>query len=392
ALLRAALAGLFAGLAVGTKLTGAVTVAIPAGLLVVGLPLAAARRRGPTHAAAAAALFGGSALVAFAPWAIRNAVVAGNPLHPYLGAWFATGQAAAPAARIGSAALDPAGLVLAPTFGVLDPRGAAGVVGAAFPLALVAALVLLVARHDGVARRRAAPLLLAVVAGTAGWSLLEPLGRYLAPVLVPAAALGGAAAAALARAARTAAAAGRRALAAAAVGVLVLAMLWGLPAGLDAVTWRRVATAFGHGPLDAELRRGASYWPAVPFVRDELPADARLLMVAEARTFAIDRDPVVEDPFEWPLLLVLAEESPTPEALASVLREQGITHVLFNAAEAARIARINGREDYWAAGSAEARATVFAFWQRCLEPRFREGQVAVYELTACRPAAAVPGS
>ncbi len=380
-LLRVALAGLFAGVAAGVKLVGFVGVGLPAGLLVIGLPLVGGVRRGAGRAAAGGALYAGTLAAAFAPWAIRNAVATGNPLHPYFASWFGATGAGVPASRIGGTSIDLAGLWRVPTLGAFAPEGAAGVVGAAFPVVLAAALAWLVLGAGDGARRRGALLFAALLAGVAAWSVLEPLGRYLAPQLVIAAGLGGAAIGGLEGSGRPA-----RAARTTAWSVVLLAMLWGLPAGFDAVTWRRVSTAFGHGPADGEMQRGASYLAAVPYIRDELPAGARLLMVAEVRTYGIDREPVVEDPFETPFLLELAAQRPGGEALAAELRGRGITHVLFNAAEASRIARLNGREDYWDAGDETARATVFSFWKRCLDQRFREGQVAVYELVPCRPA------
>ena len=77
-----------------------------------------------------------------------------------------------------------------------------------------------------------------------------------------------------------------------------------------------------------------------------LPLDAKVLLVGEPRPFGIDRDIVVEDQFRMPLLAVLARNSSTPGEIADRLGEIGVTHLLWNAEEAKRIAAAEGRTTF----------------------------------------------
>lgn len=73
---RLALAGLFCGLAVGSKYTSAVLAA--AGVVLLAWQL----RRQPRLFLRQAFIFGGTALLAASPWFLKNLLATGNPLHP----------------------------------------------------------------------------------------------------------------------------------------------------------------------------------------------------------------------------------------------------------------------------------------------------------------------
>ncbi|MGV8038887.1 MAG: ArnT family glycosyltransferase [Thermoanaerobaculaceae bacterium] len=79
-----AVAGLLAGLAVGTKLSAAVFVLV-LGVALVG---AAARRHGWRPALAASGAFGLAGLLAILPWLVRDWAWTGNPVFPFLSSVF----------------------------------------------------------------------------------------------------------------------------------------------------------------------------------------------------------------------------------------------------------------------------------------------------------------
>lgn len=89
------LAGLCAGLAVGTKYNGLITLL----LLALFVPVLHQRCAPPANRSAMKALLSGAifvaaALLAFSPWAIRNIIWTGNPLYPLFGAVFGTEETA----------------------------------------------------------------------------------------------------------------------------------------------------------------------------------------------------------------------------------------------------------------------------------------------------------
>jgi hypothetical protein len=68
--------------------------------------------------------------------------------------------------------------------------------------------------------------------------------------------------------------------------------------------------------------------------------------VGEPRAYGVDRDCLVEDSFRTPLLVEIAENSASAEAMAADLRGRGVTHLLWNASEAERIAVAEKRDRY----------------------------------------------
>jgi hypothetical protein len=158
------------------------------------------------------------------------------------------------------------------------------------------------------------------------------------------------------------------------------AMLWGIQGGLTPEGLTRAAAAFGRGDGRALLERSVSVLPAVEWVNAELPADARVLLVGEARSFGIERDVVVEDPFRTPLLVELARSEPDEGAVAARLHDLGVTHLLLNRHEAARIAALNGRDAYLGPLTAEQQARLEGLLARHCTTLARIGPVTVLAL------------
>lgn len=371
------LAGVLVGLAVGCKYLAGVTVAVPVGIaaLLVRVP------RGGLAALRRGALVVAGATVAFAPWLARNAIVTGDPVYPFLSGLFAAPLAAhgmADVARVaalipGSGWEHPTAVQLA-TLTTFAAVGDAGAIGPAY-LALLPVAAWAAWRDR---RGLGAVLAATAVAAVAGWAAGPPTGRYLLPALVPLAALAGAGAQRVLGAAPRQA---RRWL----TGLLAAVAVWSALGGTTPLELSRLACALGRGNADEVMARYASYWPAVRVVNERLPADARVLLVGESRAMYLDRDVVLDDPFVTPLLVTLAETQPSAEALAAELGRRGITHLLYNRHEAARIAELNGRAEYLAPLSPAGRARLDDFLARCLAPVATAGPVEVLALRTCAP-------
>ena len=357
------MAGAAAGLAAGAKLLALLTVCLP---LFVVLALAQAT---PWQRARRLLAWSFGAACPLVPWLWRNLRLTGNPVYPFLPSVFPHGGGTA--AGVGHVETQGALHFMSDplrvfTLGALGPQD--GSVGPLYlllaPLAVSCGL-----RSRGLGRT----LLCAGALGVLGWSAGPLAARYLAPVLIPLAVLAGAGLAhvltlgpARARVAATAAAA--------------IVCAWSMLQGVDREILVRTGSALGRDSRDAALLKWASYWPAVPVV-NELPPDSRVLLVAESRTLYFDRDVLFEDPFRWPLLCELAEHTASADALAAKLREQGVTHVLFNGIESRRIAALNGRTDYFGGLSSAARARLDEFLGHRLKRVWSQGELTLFALS-----------
>ena len=369
------LAGVLAGLAAGCKILALATVVLPLFVVLVASPMAW-RRGGHLRCVA---LWSAGATLALAPWLARNLALTGNPLYPFLNQVFppralATGQArddAVAAARVAQFPSHRLSHSERLTLGTFNPQGFAGSIGPAFlalaPLALWTGL--------GWRRRRAQALLSGVVLSLAGWWFAPQLGRYLAPVLGLLAVLS-----AVGWSRLTASL--PRFLSGWLTLLLAGVLAWNVQTAASE-TLDRINCTFGASSEEELLRQQVSYWPAINYVNSELPPNARVLLVAEARTLFLEREVVVEDPYVTPFFVSLAQTETSAEAMAGELRRQGITHVLFNRHEAARIAALNQRSDYFAPLSPAARARLEELFERCLEPVATAGPVEVLALRKC---------
>jgi hypothetical protein len=117
----------------------------------------------------------------------------------------------------------------------------------------------------------------------------------------------------------------------------------------------QLACFLGFQTEEQYLRDNCTQLDAFRAANTDLPGNARILLVGEPRVYGLDRDPVVEDQFRTPLLVELAESTTSSAEIGRRLRERGITHILWNAAEAERIAAADGRSDFFACSSSEAR-------------------------------------
>ena len=364
-----ALAGLLCGAAFGSKYVAATSVILPVGLILLGALLLDRRIVRPLAWSAGLA-------VAILPWAARNIWLTGNPLYPFFSSVFSRllpgvsteGMAQAAAGIAGER--EASSFLATLTMRTFEPIGAAGWIG---PLWLILLPLWIAGLFYARRKQRSLLLALGVLAAIVAWTQFHQLGRYLAAALVL-----GAAGAAAAWEQLLAAAGGvlRRATAL----LMAFLVLWSVQGGLSESLFTRIACTFGRSEPRELLERYVTYWAALPIVNDELPQDARVLLVGEPRAYGIERDVVLEDAFRTPYLIEAAERSGSTEEMASLLRERGITHLLYNRQEAARIAQMRALPAYFAGAEPATVVRLQEFLDGCLDLVGEAGPVRVYGL------------
>jgi len=343
---RASIAGVFTGLAVGCKYLALATVAVP--LLLVTAALTAwtvppAKRL--RDAVLATLAFGIGIVLVAGPWFVRNAIVTGNPTYPYFDSVFRPSVAdEGIATGIGDFGFSPDKIEIALTLGTFARRGHAGDLG---PVHLwLSPLVLIWAwRHRR--RPRVMATVALIAAGIVLWSFGPPLGRYLLPTIGLLAASIGAAWTDL----LGGFAAGPRALL---TGVLAALLVANCNPTRAEYLPDQLACFAGATSYETILEANCTQLEAVRAANARLPDDALLLLVGEPRVYGLDRAFIVEDAFHVPLLVEIADDSTSPADIADRLRQLGVTHLLFNHAEARRIAAVAGRDRYLECADAEA--------------------------------------
>ncbi len=322
------------GLALG--LAGTVKLA---GLYWVAAVLAAAvAARWPWWDIARATLV---ALASVAPWWVRAFMHTGNPIYPMgftlLGGrpWSEESQARAMGDIVpGASDLGFEGLLRLPLDLLQHPErygsgGDAGSVALAAPvLVLVLPAVLRVLGCDGRVRRMAAIAATFVLVAGLGWVVTSPLPRFFSPALIVS----------LTVLASVVAYFGRRGQMVA-LGVILIAGAWG--------TWKFIEqhgeafssynVALGRERADDYLARQLDHFGAARFVRETLPADARILFIGETRPYYFAREVVAPSAYDRHPLHRWVLESSSPEALALRLGAEGFTHVVLNVHEFKRL-------------------------------------------------------
>ena len=360
------LAGLFGGLALGTKYTAALVVCAPAVLALLSARHAArqgssdAARRSPGDAARRrlgdAALFCAVALAVLAPWLARNMAYTGNPLAPYFMAGAVSPDVSDEMARRlphDGGALALAWHYLGAPWNVTTRRmGAGGYLGSAF-LSLIP-LLLLVRSRPAVVR----PAALMAGSATVLWALSSQVARYLMPVLPLCALLAAVAARRIARW-----------LAVAAITWTVLYNIFLFVFLVETIgAWRAVTGALDR---DDYLARRVSYYPAVEFLNRISDAPVKVLFVGEGRGFYCNQPYEASTPFDRPALESYAARAPGEPALRALLRREGFTHLL-----------VSGPELRRTQDSSADQAMQTYFPSGALTLSFEQGDVRIYALPA----------
>jgi MYXO-CTERM domain-containing protein len=316
-------AGLLAGLAAGCKYPGAVLVVVPLLILAAGRSgLSVKQRIGGSLAYALAAA------LAFSPWLVKNAAMTGNPVFPLIGnvfaqypeGWgereyrhFAACHSPGPDEQsLGSR------LRLLWRHVVADPDQRIGL-----PLMLLA-LAGLASR-----RRRRVDILCVLVLAVQFlmWMFgTHMYARFAVPLLIPLIVL-----------ASNAGRPGRWVLMAVVAGAglntFFAARLYAAHLYVDGqkLPVEGLPDLFTHGRVG-----GYEFYAAV---NDDLPPDARVLLVGEARAFYFRRSVDYRVVFNRSPFVETVRAAPSEADVIAWLRKQGFTHVLVNWREIGRLRR-----------------------------------------------------
>ncbi len=372
---RIAVTGFLAGTAAAAKYLALATVLIPVFAATTAF-LARSGERGKRHALTFLIALGIAAAIPLAPWVARNIAWTGNPVYPY-----ATGYFGGPPTGLNiekeialnidlpkSPLLRTATKIGALPFRTVHPRREGGLLGPQWLFLLLGAALV-----GGTDRRLRSPLWAATIVGLFCWGFFVQYGRFLLPVLVPAAALAGTVPPAFGSRVG-------RVTRSAFIGLLVTVFAWNSTILLSRFDLDRLATVAGLLHENDFRSRWIDVAPATDFAAEHLPDDAVVLLVAESRSFGIHRKVVVEDPYRTPLLVELAERSSSPEDLARRIRDLGVTHLLINEGEMARMAGMRGVDDYWFPASAKERRMIVSLFEDFMQPLFKHDKLMVGRL------------
>lgn len=363
-------AGLMMGLALGSKYLAL------AGAGVLGLVILWECRRQPLRSIMAqAALFAGPALAVAAPWYLKNAVVLGNPIYPFLfgGLGWDARQAELMATYVRSFGVGRRlqdYIMLPWNLLVHHDRFGTFMAGAEFP----SPLYVLAPFYRWAETSKALNVIAAVSLLRFGiWAVSLQQTRHLLPIFPM---LGLLSAAVLCRLAHWPALKhwGRPLVAGVLAGVVVASLLF-----LGAITLRTspFAVIAGAESKDTFLRRVVYDYPALRAVQTQLRPGQRALLLWDGRGYYCDvrclPDP---EPSLWTRLVL---EQADPRAVAGRLAELGVTHLVFNLQDA----------NFWLQHDPDGqhrRAAEFfgrEFVPACARPVYADPEATLYEIV-CR--------
>jgi len=327
--------GLFAGWAVGTKYTGALPMALTGLFVAVRL-----WRREKQRAWIGLLMFGGSALLVFSPWLIKNTLFVGNPVFPFLYRFgikmlnpWVNDAAAGYFAGITEYYSRPIWALPAVLWetavnGIGFGRGV-DVLGDFGWLPLIALLPGL-----WLCRQRsyyAKLLLIFSLAFFGFWALTRPVLRFLLPVAPLWALLAGYA---WVHGVRPQAAAVRWV----SRGFLGAFLLSGLFLFFyTASVLSPFGVALGLEGREVYLTRMLNYYAAAEFVNTQTPENSRVYVLGDQRGYYYKRDVMISPVFSKNLMTEWANTAPDARTLFRQLKEEGITHILVNRPEFERL-------------------------------------------------------
>jgi hypothetical protein len=333
-----AAAGVFGGFLAGVKYTGVITPAV-LGAVALFWP----RKRALRERFWDAAAVGGTAFLLFLPWLVKNAVfTGGNPVFPFLPSFFPSKNVYLPeaASRAYFQVLDEykgsSGLLtelfLMPlrlatdvgTFG--GGYDVTGDLGWALPLLLLPLGLLLWKRGTAARFFFVYAALHAVL-----WFAMRPVLRFLFPLFPLACWLAGGGFSQFLEGLKPAA---RRAGGA-------FAVLFFLSNGVVFYGVERLRDPFpvalGWEPRGEYLSRKINIQPSFSWCEENLPRDARLLLIGDQRGYRCPRSYVAPMALLPTPLKEWADGCSDGEALRKRLSAEGFTHLVFNRREAERL-------------------------------------------------------
>lgn len=367
----AAAAGLFAGWCFSTKYAGGLFALLPplAYFSVAAVRGGSPRRNAPRDAG----LFAVGVTAAALPWLVKNAVFTGNPVFPALftilgGAGWSLARDAAllfDAHASWRIASSPADYLRLPWDLIFRPSrfGAAAISAWVWPVVFVGAPAALYRRRD-----RPTAFLFAILCA---YLLVWSCTFWLARLLIPALAIG---------CVLTAVAIGRDSTCRPVlrgVFLLVLASWTAAVLQADAPTRRSLRPVLGWQSNDDYLSRMVASYPVVKYLNERLPPESRVLVIGESRVAYLRRDHVHGSALDPPPLAALVTGARDPAGLEAGLAQSGITHLLINNRELARV-----EQEYpLAAMDQELKTALAGFLNGRCRLLLRAGDVYLFALT-----------
>jgi hypothetical protein len=344
------LAGVFCGLSMGVKYTGLFTAAA------CGAAFLYYSRADLKGAVRELAWFSLAASFFIVPWLVKNWMHTANPFHPMLNGLFPPNEGSAPeklkmfvqeSRQMGAFSLKE--WFTAPWRETMGQVGNSELFSPLF-LAFLPMLFLL-APAAGPAQ---AGLWIFFLALWLTWSVSSTMVRFLIPAYPAAGLLIG----------WTLFSRGheglKTAMKAAVLGVCLTGLYWTALVFHGQGRWQPLV---GKVTADEYLSRTrptypASHYSGIKYVNENLPPSSRTLVVGDGRTLYFKRRFMAGTAFDKNPLVEFARASADGTALYSRLRAEGITHLLVNAAEGARLQREYGLFDF----DARSLAVFREFW------------------------------
>jgi len=367
-----ALSGLFAGMALGTKYTAWPAIGTLAAILVGKLVLVDGLRASARYIAALVVPM----VIVSIVWPARNWFLYGNPIFPFLQQWFNSdgihanlGKFASACGWQGWSSLFSVGGIRALFLRTWNASISPDDVMNIGPLLVLGLPLLIFFRYRKGPHRIcfAATLLL-----WGYWDILTWTGRYLFPTLALFSVLYALAITEGFESSKKIAVS----LFFCCVAVLNLLMTtsWFGIYGAMNVVW-------GSERTDVYLsEQHPSYpapsYPAVKYIREHLPYDARVLFLADARGYGTGRDYVAPTEFDESPVSRYLREGADAGQLRERLKKDGFTHILVNQAE------ITARPTIWFQFTVREAAVWHEFSTRYLRTLFEQGDRTRVEETA----------
>lgn len=107
-------------------------------------------------------------------------------------------------------------------------------------------------------------------------------------------------------------------------------------------------------------------YPIIKYINSHLPNSAKILFIAEARGYYLERPVLLNTVFDKIIILEIAKQSVTPEDILSHLKELKITHIFYNPYELNRLEEFYGAYFDWEKHPREYQL-LSLFWNKYLE-------------------------
>ena len=349
------LSAVLCGFAMGTKYTGLYFVVVC--LLVVFLRLAF-DRRGLALIFKSVTLFGILALLVSSPWFTKNAVYTGNPFYPTLTNVFGMSefQKVGFGFTSGKAALTPLRFLRLPWDMTFRHKGfgSASQIG---PLFLMFLIPLIFARRVN----RDVRYMLGFAAFLfLFWAVTIINTRYyLAGIALLSLWIGYCCDRYL----------GKRLFAWVIWPVLGVSLLYNIAYTLNLTTdlFDPGAVVFGRETKEEYLTERLEHYPVMRFANANLPEDAKVLFIGEARTYYMKRNYEANSAYDKTIIVEMIKRSATVDDLLTQLKHEGITDILYNSREAYRL---NEMFNYFNWDNPEQRQLFDTFTSRHLKVLF----------------------